>query len=120
MPNAGKSTLLSRLSQAKPKIADYPFTTLHPMLGVTEDPVTGRSFVVADIPGLIEGASRGRGLGFEFLRHLERTKIIAYVLDASLEEVVKNFHDLQHELFTYNGAFRDKKGIVVLVIKQNY
>ena len=114
MPNAGKSTLLSRLSQAKPKIADYPFTTLHPMLGVTEDPVTGRSFVVADIPGLIEGASRGRGLGFEFLRHLERTKIIAYVLDASLEEVVKNFHDLQHELFTYNGAFRDKKGIVVL------
>ncbi len=114
MPNAGKSTLLSRLSQAKPKIADYPFTTLHPMLGVTEDPVSGRSFVVADIPGLIEGASRGKGLGFEFLRHLERTKIIAYVIDSTGEDVLKNFHDLQHELFTYNEAFRKKLGVVVL------
>lgn len=115
MPNAGKSTLLSRLSHAKPKIADYPFTTLHPMLGVVEDKVTGRSFVVADIPGLIEGASRGKGLGFEFLRHLERNKIIAYILDGSLgEQALKHYHDLQHELFTYNDSFKEKQGIVVL------
>jgi GTP-binding protein len=115
MPNAGKSTLLSRLSHAKPKIADYPFTTLHPMLGVVEDKLTGRSFVVADIPGLIEGASKGKGLGFEFLRHLERNKIIAYILDGSLGDgAIKNYHDLQHELFAYNDSFRKKQGIVVL------
>lgn len=116
MPNAGKSTLLSRLSHAKPKIADYPFTTLHPILGMVEDKISGRSFVVADIPGLIEGASHGKGLGFEFLRHLERTKIIACILDAShtCEELVKNYHGLLTELLTYNSAFNDKKRIVVL------
>ncbi len=115
MPNAGKSTLLSRLSHAKPKIADYPFTTLHPMLGVVEDKITGRSFVVADIPGLIEGASKGKGLGFEFLRHLERNKVIAYILDGSLgKEALKHYHDLQHELYTYNEAFRSKQAVVVL------
>ena len=116
MPNAGKSTLLSRLSHARPKIADYPFTTLHPMLGVVESKTRERSFVVADIPGLIEGASQGKGLGFEFLRHLERTKVIAYVVDSFLpvDEVVQKFLDLQKELFTYNEAFREKQGIIVL------
>lgn len=115
-PNAGKSTLLSRLSHAKPKIADYPFTTLHPILGVVEDNITGRSFVVADIPGLIEGASQGKGLGFEFLKHLERNKIIAYILDGSmgLEEILGQYKALQKELFTYSLGFKEKQGIVVL------
>ena len=116
MPNAGKSTLLSHLSAAKPKIADYPFTTLHPILGVVEDKVSGRSFVVADIPGLIEGASQGKGLGFEFLRHLERNKIIAYVLDASLgpDQTLSHYRTVQNELYTYNDSFREKRSLVIL------
>ncbi len=117
-PNAGKSTLLSRVSAAKPKIADYPFTTLTPQLGVVE--CAGRpenSFVMADIPGLIEGASMGRGLGHDFLRHLERTKCILFMLDGfckSKEDIIEQHTKLQHELLTFQPEFSDKTYMVAI------
>ncbi len=121
LPNAGKSTLLSVLSAAKPKIADYPFTTLEPQLGVVELVERGefnlQSFVMADIPGLIEGASAGKGLGHEFLRHLERTKVIAYVLDAfPIDGVspVDTFNLLRTELKAYDDKLASRKAIIVL------
>jgi GTP-binding protein len=121
LPNAGKSTLLSVLSAAKPKIADYPFTTLEPQLGVVEfrerNEFDVKSFVMADIPGLIEGASEGRGLGHEFLKHLERTKIIAYVLDAfPLDETdpFATFNLLRSELQAYDIKLANRKSVVVL------
>ncbi|MBI2602651.1 MAG: GTPase ObgE [Deltaproteobacteria bacterium] len=115
-PNAGKSTLLSRISKAKPKIADYPFTTLHPILGVVEEQRGDQSFVVADIPGLIEGASQGKGLGWHFLRHLSRTRIITFVLDAScgVEECHQTLATLQSELFAFDSQFEDKQRLIVL------
>ena len=118
-PNAGKSTLLSKMSAAKPKVADYPFTTLTPQLGVVEiDGDHNRSsFVMADVPGLLKGASQGKGLGLEFLRHLERTKIIAFVLD-SFESTsgspLGDFKALKSELLQFNSLMAEKSFLVVL------
>ena len=97
MPNAGKSTFISRISSAKPKIADYPFTTLVPNLGVVHKP-DGDGFVVADIPGLIEGASEGVGLGHEFLRHVERCRFLVHIIDATAENPMENYEKINLEL----------------------
>jgi GTPase len=109
-PNAGKSTFISRISAAKPKIADYPFTTLSPVLGVVK-PQGRRSFVVADIPGLIENAHKGAGLGFEFLRHIERTSILLHMVDVSgivPGDPVENFQKINKELELYSDALLKK------------
>jgi len=115
MPNAGKSTLISRCSAARPKIADYPFTTLEPVLGIVE--LTDfRRFVMADIPGLIEGAHKGAGLGFEFLRHIERTRIIVHLLDimpANGSDPAENYHTIREELARYSAALAEKPEIIV-------
>ena len=113
-PNAGKSTLLSRLSKARPKIADYPFTTLTPVLGIVELP-DHRRFVLADIPGLIEGAHAGAGLGHEFLRHVERTRLLVHILDtAPLEgDPVEDYKILRAELQKYSPKLAEKPEIVV-------
>ncbi|MGQ9631684.1 MAG: GTPase ObgE [bacterium] len=113
MPNAGKSTLLARISNAHPKIADYPFTTLEPNLGVVQFD-TGDSFVVADIPGLIEGAHEGRGLGDEFLRHVERTKLLIHLVDISSDDPVKNFSTINGELEKYSPLLASKPQMVAL------
>ncbi|NLI65960.1 MAG: GTPase ObgE [Tissierellia bacterium] len=114
-PNVGKSTILSMLSAAKPKIANYHFTTLQPNLGVVRVD-EGKSFVLADIPGLIEGASEGVGLGHDFLRHIERTRVLVHVLDASgLEgrDPVEDFYKINDELFQYNPKLEDKPQLIV-------
>lgn len=115
LPNVGKSTLLSRLSAARPKIADYPFTTLHPQLGVVAVD-NFRRFVVADMPGLIAGAHTGVGLGDEFLRHIERTKILVHILDISpvaTPEPVEAYHIIRNELNLYNPEMAKRTEIVV-------
>src|ERR1044071_6644070 len=114
-PNAGKSTLISVISAAKPKIADYPFTTLEPNLGVV-DMGEYRTFVVADIPGLIEGASEGAGLGDRFLRHVERTKLILHLVDvstASGREPVSDYEIINRELERYDPQLAARPQIVV-------
>jgi GTPase len=113
-PNVGKSTLISRISAARPKIADYPFTTLEPNLGVVEYG-DGDTFVVADIPGLIEGAHEGTGLGLEFLRHIERTKLLLHVIDVSSTErdPVADFLTISNELKLYKVDLLDKPQMVV-------
>ncbi len=115
MPNAGKSTLISRCSAARPKIADYPFTTLEPVLGIVE--LTDfRRFVMADIPGLIEGAHRGAGLGFEFLRHIERTRIIVHILDimpVDGSDPARNYKVIRQELLRYSKVLAQKTEIIV-------
>jgi len=113
LPNAGKSAIISRISAVKPKIADYPFTTLVPNLGVVKVS-DSNSFVVADIPGLIEGAHKGSGLGHEFLRHIERTRLLVHVVDASVtdDDVVENFNTINEELKQYNEKLMERPMIV--------
>lgn len=113
MPNAGKSTLISVISAAKPKIADYPFTTLTPNLGVVKKP-NGDGFLVADIPGLIEGASEGAGLGHEFLRHVERTRILVHLLDITEPDPIKNYNIINHELNNFGGRLSEIPQIIAL------
>lgn len=112
LPNAGKSTLLSGISAARPKIADYPFTTLTPNLGVVD--VGDYSFVVADIPGLIEGASEGVGLGHEFLRHIQRTLVVVHVLDGSADDPLEAFRQINEELARYDQALLDRPQLVAI------
>ena len=112
MPNAGKSTLLAALTSARPKIADYPFTTLVPNLGVAR--LDDRELVVADIPGLIEGASRGLGLGEEFLRHIERTRLLVHVVDASRPDPLEDITTIETELASYGRGLMERPRLVAL------
>ena len=112
LPNAGKSTFLAATSNARPKIADYPFTTLHPNLGVVA--VDGREFVVADIPGLIEGASEGKGIGDRFLGHVERCKALLHLVDGTADEPGEDYQTIINELEAYGGELADKPRLTVL------
>ena len=115
MPNAGKSTLISKISSAKPKVADYPFTTLSPNLGVVQSGFN--SFVVADIPGLIPGASEGVGLGIQFLKHLSRVKVLLHIVDVSSYDVgviLKNIKDINNELELYSDALAQKDQWIII------
>lgn len=112
-PNAGKSTLLSALSSAKPKIADYPFTTMEPSLGIVEYR-DGRSFVMADIPGIIEGASEGKGLGLRFLRHIERNAVLLFMIPADSNDIIHDYEVLRRELREFNPELSDKSSVLAI------
>jgi len=113
LPNAGKSSLLTRISNARPKVAEYPFTTLSPVLGTVESP-DGRQLVVADVPGLIEGASEGVGLGHEFLAHLERARLLLHVIDASEGDAEERWRTIDAELAAYGAGLDERPQVVVL------
>jgi GTP-binding protein len=113
MPNAGKSSLLRRISNAKPKVADYPFTTIEPVLGIVDGP-DARQLTVADVPGLIEGAADGAGLGHQFLAHLERARLLVHVVDASETDVEGRLRAIDRELEAYGGGLADRPQLVVL------
>lgn len=112
-PNAGKSTLLSALSSAKPKIADYPFTTMEPSLGIVEYR-DGHSFVMADIPGIIEGASEGKGLGLRFLRHIERNAVLLFMIPADSNDIIHDYEVLRRELREFNPELSDKSSVLAI------
>jgi len=112
-PNAGKSTLISTISAARPKIADYPFTTLEPVLGIVQYK-DYKSFTVADIPGIIEGAHLGKGLGHKFLKHIERTKILLFLIEITSEDYKKDFEILDNELKSYSKKLAEKEKIIGL------
>jgi len=112
LPNAGKSTFLAAVSAAKPKIADYPFTTLHPNLGVVR--IDGFDFVLADIPGLIEGAHEGAGIGDRFLGHVERTAVLLHLIDATLPDVAEAYAVVRGEVEAYGAGLKDKPEVVAL------
>jgi GTP-binding protein len=113
LPNAGKSSLLRRISNAKPKVAEYPFTTIEPVLGTVES-ADGRQLVVADIPGLIEGAADGAGLGHEFLAHLERARLLIHVIDAAAADVEDQYRTIRHELTEYGAGLDALPEVIVL------
>ncbi|MDE6391444.1 MAG: GTPase ObgE, partial [Duncaniella sp.] len=112
-PNAGKSTLLSAISAARPKIADYPFTTMEPQLGIVEYR-GGRSFVMADIPGIIEGASEGKGLGLRFLRHIERNAVLLFMVPADADDIKAQYDILSAELEKFNPQLADKPRVLAI------
>lgn len=112
-PNAGKSTLLSSISAARPKIADYPFTTMEPSLGIVQYR-DGRSFTMADIPGIIEGASEGKGLGLRFLRHIERNAVLLFMIPADTNDIKKDYEILLNELREFNPELMDKSRILAI------
>src|SRR5438270_10538536 len=113
LPNAGKSSLLRRISNAKPKVADYPFTTLEPVLGTVDAP-DGRQLTVADVPGLIEGASESVGLGHEFLAHLERARLLVHVIDAAAGDPAEQFRTIDHELAEYGAGLEVRPQVIVV------
>ena len=112
-PNAGKSTLISKISNSKPKISDYPFTTLTPNLGIVKYH-DYKSFVMADIPGLVEGASKGKGLGSQFLRHIERTKVLVFIIDANSDSINDDFNVLKNELLNHKPDLDKLPKLIVL------
>ncbi len=113
LPNAGKSTILAAFSAARPKIADYPFTTLVPNLGIVKIREY-KSFVMADIPGLIEGASEGKGLGIQFLKHIQRTRLLVYVIDINEEDIIKTRELLENELATFDPELPGRPSMTVI------